>query len=283
MRAAEQGVETVATRGHAGLAALPMYDPPELHEANDTLWAALRQRLEARGVAAPPGLTRTSDLDALWSSSDLLIAQTCGYPLVTRLRDRVRLVLTPRYRAQGCDGPFHRAAVVVRKSAGARSLPDLKGGRLALNGPDSNTGMNLLRAEIAPIACGQPFFSAVVPTGSHAQSAAAGAAGRADLASLDCVTWALLQRLRPALAAELTVLAWTPRSPGLPLVTSRLTSHAVYAALQAALGEVIDDPTLAQARRELLLEGFEPLASSYYTGLLHYVQLATDLGYSQLI
>ena len=283
MKTAEQGAETVGTLARAGLAALPMYDPPELQEANDALWAALRQRLEERGVVAPPGLTRTSDLDALWSSSDLLIAQTCGYPLATRLRDQVRLVLTPRYRAQGCDGPFHRAAVVVRKSAGARSLPDLKGGRLALNGPESNTGMNLLRAEIAPIACGQPFFSAVVKTGSHAQSAAAVAEGRADLASLDCVTWALLQRLQPALAAELTVLAWTPRSPGLPLVTSRLTSHAAYAALQAALGEVIDDPTLANARRELLLEGFEPLSSSYYTGLLHYEQMAADLGYPRLI
>ena len=283
MKTAEQGAETVGTLARAGLAALPMYDPPELQEANDALWAALRQRLEVRGVAAPPGLTRTSDLDALWSSSDLLIAQTCGYPLATRLRDQVRLVLTPRYRAQGCDGPFHRAAVVVRKSAGARSLPDLKGGRLALNGPESNTGMNLLRAEIAPIAYGQPFFSAVVTTGSHAQSAAAVAEGRADLASLDCVTWALLQRLQPALAAELTVRAWTPRSPGLPLVTSRLTRHAVFAALQAALGEVMDDPALAAARRELLLEGFEPLPPSYYTGLLQYEQMAADLSYPRLI
>ena len=283
MRVAEQGVENTATWGRAGLAALPMYDPPELHEANDALWAALRQRLEARGVAAPPGLTRTSDLDALWSSSDLLIAQTCGYPLATRLRDRVRLVFTPRYRAQGCDGPFHRAALVVRKSAGARSLLDLKGSRLALNGPDSNTGMNLLRAEIAPIAYRQRFFSTVITTGSHAQSAAAVAEGRADVASLDCVTWALLQRLQPALAAELTVLAWSPRSPGLPLVTSRLTPHATFAALQAALGEVIDDPTLAAARRELLLEGFESLAPSYYTGLLHYEQIAADLGYPRLI
>ncbi len=283
MRADEQGVEAVTAPCQAGVAAFPMYDPPELHEANDTLWASLRQRLEARGVAAPPGLTRMSELEALWSSPDLLIAQTCGYPFATRLRDRVRLVLTPRYRAQGCDGPFHRAAVVVRKGAGALSLPDLKGSRLALNGPDSNTGMNLLRAEIAPIARGQRFFSAVITTGSHAESATVVAEGRADLASLDCVTWALLQRLRPVLAAELTVLAWTPRSPGLPLVTSRLTCHAVFVALQAALSEVIDDPMLASARRELLLEGFEPLAPSHYTGLLHYEQMATDLGYPQLI
>ena len=70
-------------------------------------------------------LTRRSELEALWSSPDLLIAQTWGYPFATRLRDRVCLVLTPRYRTQGCDGPFHRATVVVRKGARARGLPDL--------------------------------------------------------------------------------------------------------------------------------------------------------------
>ncbi len=143
--------------------------------------------------------------------------------------------------------------------------------------------MNLLRAEIAAIARRQNFFSAVITTGSHAESAAAVADGRADLASLDCVTWALLQRLRPALTAELTVLAWTPRSPGLPLVTSRLTSPAAFAALQAALSELIDDPTLASTRRELMLEGFEPLSPSHYAGLLHYEHLAGDLGYPRLV
>ena len=228
-------------------------------------------------------LTRRSELEALWSSPGLLIAQTWGYPFATRLRDRVCLVLTPRYRTQGCDGPFHRATVVVRKGAGARSLPDLREGRLALNGPDSNSGMNLLRAEIAPIADGERFFSAVIATGSHAEIAAAVAKNRADLASLDCITWAHLQRLRPALAAELTVLAWTPRSPGLPLVTSRLTTHATFAALQAALNELMSDPSLAAARRELLLGGFDIIPSCYYTGLLRFEHLATDLGYLRLL
>ena len=45
----------------------------------------------------------------------------------------------------------------------------------------------------------------------------------------------------------------------------------------------MDDPALASARRELLLEGFEPLPPSYYTGLLHFEQMAADLGYPRLI
>ena len=34
-------------------AALPMYDWPELTDATDRLWAALRDGLRAEGVAAP--------------------------------------------------------------------------------------------------------------------------------------------------------------------------------------------------------------------------------------
>lgn len=104
-------------------ASLAMYDLPELQDANDALWLALRGRLQEQGVGClPAALTRGADLDAVWAAPNLLLAQTCGYPFMTRLRARVRLVATPRYRAKGCDGPFHRAAMVVRQGSRAQSL-----------------------------------------------------------------------------------------------------------------------------------------------------------------
>jgi ABC-type phosphate/phosphonate transport system substrate-binding protein len=267
----------------AAIASLPMYDLPELREANDALWAALRARLLAQGVdCLPRALTREPDLDAIWNAPNLLVAQTCGYPFMTRLRHRVRLVATPRYLARGCDGPFHRAAIVVRKGSRAQSLADLRGLRLAFNAPDSNTGVNLLRAELAQVAHGAGFFAATVSTGSHADSAAAVAEGRADVASIDCVTWAFLQRLRPALTERLAVLAWTARSPGLPLVTSRLTDRTTFTWLRQALDELARDPGLAPLRRELLLDGFHSLPEPHYRTLLYFEQMAASLGYAQL-
>src|ERR1700748_3762494 len=95
-------------------AALPMYDPPELHHANDALWAAIAHRLAARGLAAvPERLTRTDDLPALWRGEGALLGQTCGYPLMTDLAGQVTVVATPVYRAEGCEGPLHRSAIVV--------------------------------------------------------------------------------------------------------------------------------------------------------------------------
>jgi hypothetical protein len=265
------------------LAALPMYDLPELAWANDELWTAIGQHLRDDGVQGVPAhLSRGLPLHALWTDPSLLLSQACGYPLMTVLSGQVRVVSTPRYRAQGCKGPFHRSAVVVRLTARAEALADLAGRRLALNDETSGTGMNLLRALIAPLARGRRFFSQVEITGSHLASAEAVAGGVADVAALDCVTWAHLQRLRPALAAQLRVLTWSASSPGLPLISARDTTAATLAAIGRALGEVSRDPALTGARRELLLEGFSKLPPARYLSTLHWERFAADLHYPEL-
>ena len=95
-----------------GLAGLPMYDFGRLAAANDALWQAIAARLTAAGLGAVPAqLDRSLPLDRLWQDPRLLLAQTCGYPLMTSLLGRVRLVATPRYRAFGCDGSAHGSAL----------------------------------------------------------------------------------------------------------------------------------------------------------------------------
>ena len=260
-----------------------MYDLPELQAANDALWAAIATRLASEGVSdAPERLTRGGALETLWSHPDLLLSQTCGYPFATTLRNRVQLVATPRYGAPGCSGPFYRSAIVVRADAPAGSLSDLRGARCAVNDLFSNSGMNLLRVEIAPLAHGQPFFGAVAISGSHEASAVAVADREADVAALDCVTWAHLQRFRPAMTGHLRVLTWTARSPGLPLITGLRTDALTRAALVRALEGVANDPDLSDLRAELLLEGFDSLPAQRYHAILHLERMATARGYAQL-
>ena len=189
-------------------ASLSMYDLPELQWANDRLWAAIAERLEAVGLAdVPTALERERPLDEIWTDPRLLLAQSCGYPVVTNLRGRVQLVATPHYRAEGCRGPFHSSAIVVRKADRAQALADLQGTRLALNDAASGSGMNLMRAAIAPLAGGETFFSEVILTGSHLASLHAIAEGEADAGAIDAVTWAHVRDLRPELAGRLRVLA----------------------------------------------------------------------------
>ena len=132
------------------------------------------------------------------------------------------------------------------------------------------------------LASGPSFFGQIVETGSHAASVESVAAGDADVAAIDAVTFALLQRHRPALMRRVRVLHWTVRSPGLPFVTSRRRSHETLIALQQVMSEVVADPGLSDLRRELMLTEFSPLSQAHYRSVLRLAQIAADSGYPEL-
>jgi ABC-type phosphate/phosphonate transport system substrate-binding protein len=255
-----------------------MYDFIELRQATDALWSAIAARLPN----APPTLTRGVAPEKIWTDPGLLLAQTCGYPLVTKLKGRVALVATPIYRAAGCQGAYYRSAVIVRAADPADCAADLRGRVCAVNDAASNSGMNLLRSLIAPLAGNSRFFGEVILTGAHEASVRAVADGRADVAAIDCISWAHLQRLRPAQVAGLRVLAWTEASPGLPLITSITTAPKLREALAEALRAVASDPVMAPLRAELLLEGFAFLPMSAYQAVLDMERSAYASGYPEL-
>ena len=200
----------------AAIASLGMYDFPWTTDANDALWSALAERLRAAGIDAPRRLSRGADLHEFWRDPKLIFGQTCGYPYVTQLGRKTVLVATPIYAFPGCEGASHSSFIVADGRHGGRSLADFAGTRAAINARDSNSGMNLFRAAIAPLANGQPFFREVVVTGSHEASVAAVSAGDADIAAIDCVSFALLRRGRPELTESIAIIAHTPLSPALP-------------------------------------------------------------------
>jgi ABC-type phosphate/phosphonate transport system substrate-binding protein len=153
------------------VASLGMYDYPWLAATNDALWATLRSELRATGVVdVPEVLDNQRPLRAIWRDPALLLAQACGYPLLTEFAGTLCFVATPVYVFPGCDGALHRSLVIVREDEPATSLPGFRGCRCAINGCDSNTGMNLLRALVAAHAGGRPFFADVLETGAHLES-----------------------------------------------------------------------------------------------------------------
>jgi ABC-type phosphate/phosphonate transport system substrate-binding protein len=267
----------VATPG--AIVALPMYDFPELVPAHDALWSAVRERLASHGIPAPAGLSRDLGHFASWRHPHLLLGQACEYPLAKHFRGVVRLVATPCYAAPGCLGASYRSAIVVRRDDPATNLADLRERRCAINESDSNSGMNLLRAAIAPLARGGRFFSAVTSSGSHRNSAALVADGGADVAALDCVSWAHFQKLYPAVTSKLRVLAWTEAAPSLPLITAAGTSETTLEALRASLASVIADETLRPVRAALLLAGFDFSPAEDFSRVLELERQAAERGY----
>jgi len=242
----------VDVSGKALLAGLPMYDSPALRPATDAFWTVVREALVARGIdGVPAELTRDIAPEDLWTHPDLLLAQACGLPLVTLLDGRVRFVATPVYTVEGCDGGDYRSWLVVREDAPVAGIADLEGAIAAVNAAHSQSGANALLAMTAAIACGRPFFAAIVVTGAHAASLEAVRRGRAACAAIDCVTW---HHLAPEAKAGLRLLAAGPAAPALPFVTAGRTSDATLDALRCALDEAVH--RAPDACRSLALGGF---------------------------
>jgi ABC-type phosphate/phosphonate transport system substrate-binding protein len=245
------------------IASLPMYDihrQPVL-----AMWQGMAEHLRDAGVPdVPASLTWPDDMEAHWLAPELLLSQACGLPLVTFLDKRVQLVGAFHYEAPGCDRAMNRSQLVVRAGDQARTIEDLRGRRLAINGIDSQSGYNSLRALLVPLAPAGRFFGATRISGTHDMSVVAVRDGLADVASIDCVSLAGFRKHRPDITTGIRVLGQTAPYPGLPLITSAATTPDTLSALRGALTWFTRAPEMAQVRADLLIRGFEPLTMADY-------------------
>lgn len=265
------------------VAALPMYDWPEVRAEVDAEWARLRDALRGRGIDAPRGLVRRNadlppvpdgirdatgvvialdpatmppdqfDPHLLWRHPQLLLAQTCWGPMELGMATHVQVVGQPDYSAfEGGQGEIYSSAIVMRREGsrdGLRSLPNLsghaatlpldrlRGQRLAYNGADSMSGIIALTRDLKAMGVSLGIFSEKLESGGHRASIVAVAGGRADVAAIDCRSWAMAQRFEPA-AKALTVVGWTARRKGLPYITARTSPPETVTALRGALSEL---------------------------------------------
>ncbi len=261
--------------------ALPMYLGAA--DAVQTLWSVLREALAFKGLQQlPEPISWPQDLQAHWRAPELLLSQTCGYPLTHALQGQVQLLGCFRYVAPGCEGIYCRSVLITRTESAHLALEDFRNQRVAFNSTDSQSGYNALRALIAPLARQGRFFSQALATGGHRRSVDAVREGRADLAAIDCVTWALLQ-IHDAPATEgLCTIGHSAPYPGLPLITSLHTPPEQVQALRHGLHSLITTPAAAQAMEQLLIEGFETPDLAVYQRCIEMESSAIASGYPQL-
>ncbi|MDR5753907.1 MULTISPECIES: PhnD/SsuA/transferrin family substrate-binding protein [unclassified Caballeronia] len=267
------------------IAALPMYNvTPDLASDWRALLAHVGARLEPWLAARGDSLTLIEPdepLERFWLRDDLLLSQTCGYPLVRALSERVRVIATPAFGIDGCADGNYRSVLVTGAHVDATTLAQCRGLRAAFNDDDSNSGMNLFRAAVAPLAPGKPFFSAVLRTGGHLQSLRALAIDRsADVAAIDCVTLAFARDRLPELADGIREIGVTQSAPGLPFIASKAVPAEAAALLADALDDAVRaDPALA---RRLKLTGFVRRPASDYASILDIERAAVAQGYPVL-
>ncbi len=251
--------------------ALPMYNvTPALAAAWDALLAAVIAGLRRRGwadtmqVVAPAG-----DLMAWWRAPDMLLSQTCGYPLVTELQSDVQVLAAAEFDLPGCAGSNYRSMLAA-----------LRGSVAVINQWHSHSGMNALRHTVAPLAQEGRFFSSVRVSGSHMQSIAMLQSGQADVAAVDCVTYGLAKRAAPALVAGVRVLHDTAPAPGLPLIAARTLSDDQSQALRAVLLELHEH--VPDVFRALSIRRLCAMQPADYAPIRQQAEQAAQLGYRTL-
>lgn len=203
-------------------AILPMYDFAHLRTETDALWHEIATAFRTQGIDAPTQLTRRDDLDQAWLDSDLLLGQTCGLPYVTQLRDKVTLVGTPIYDVPHCGQGTYASVIIVANNSSINALSDFSGQSstsFAINSFVSQSGYAALMHEWAKRGLINPEKSSFLITGSHLASIEAVATGRADVAAIDSVTWALAKEQNPH-CQNVKIIAVTDQTPGLPLITA---------------------------------------------------------------
>ncbi|MFS2003334.1 phosphate/phosphite/phosphonate ABC transporter substrate-binding protein [Duganella sp. CT11-25] len=258
--------------------ALPMYNlSPRLRQAWEELLGALLDELDLHVEAE---LVRSPPLPAFWQRPDMLLAQTCGYPYMTLLRDRVTLVATPCFDFPGCAGSDYSSVIVARSGGGIASLADARGSIAAVNDAHSNSGMNALRHAVAPLARDGKFFEKIVWSGSHAASLGLVRDGEADMAAIDCVTYGYIKEEDPASLDGLAVLQHSAPSPGLPLVAGREAPPELLARLRRAL--MSPAPQLAERMRALRISAFRQTSDADYSRIMLLETEARAAGYPVL-
>lgn len=225
----------------AQIAELPMYVAPSAVREASEQWLALT--LQLLGVGARERFA--GDLYDLWLHPRLLLAQTCGYPLRTRLGEQVQLVGRPRFDLPDAQDGAHCSLLVVRRDDPRQALEQWRGSHVALNSRDSNSGTHLLYDTLEALAPRGQFFARESLSGSHRQSLAWVATGKADLAAIDSVTFAYLPAEE---TAGVRILGRTGQSPTLPYITRAAGTdpEAIRAAMNQALPPFRDTLRITQ-------------------------------------
>lgn len=213
---------------------------------------------------------------------NLLIGHTCGYPLMRFLSDDLVPVCVPLFDLPGCDGKYYSSHIIVPAESNLVSLSDCKGLVAAINGRDSNSGMNVLRHAIARLEPGSPFFAEVRESGSHYQSVVAVASNLAQVATIDCVSYGLIKDQWPELVDKVRSIGFTEQTCGLPFVVPAASAELIKPemmidALNTSLSNLVESE-----RNRLHLIGFETVQLQDYQEIIELENFALQAGYPEI-
>ena len=251
-----------------------------LRDAWSQLLAPLPHLLSAEdpGLVLDATIAFTTD-DHDYQDPGMLIGHTCGYPYMVKWQPTHRLVCVPEFDIPGCEGKFYSSWFITNansRSANHR-LEDCIGKPVAINGNNSNSGMNVLRYGLLEYFEGNDLFSEVIVTGTHLKSMEAVASGTAALAAIDAVSYHHSIAIQPELAIDTRVIGQSLKTASLPFIIHR-SANTSAASLTDKLNHCLEQ--LPDTARNLLrINRFTVVTQQDYQNILDIEIAAQNKGY----
>lgn len=242
-----------------------MYDLPQIRSSTDIFWQRLAESLLDHGVGVgsiPDELGRESDPHADWLRNDLLFSQTCGLPYVRDLRGQVTLLGSPAYDIDCAPGSYF-SVFIVSADTGGSDFSDFAGKRLAYNDRRSQSGFAAYFSALAETGI-NTMPSEMIESGAHIKSIEMVANGKADIAAIDAVTFALAKRHINA-TENVREIAHSEVTPSLPYIAGMQFSEQREDFLNAIVEAMAGLPETV--RDDLMLTGFNDRVDADYDGI----------------
>ena len=211
-----------------------MYHRPELIEAHNIYWSLIRKHLAIANIDSPEKLSQDAGEMDVWLRPDLVFSQTCGMPYRTLIHDKVTLIGAVDFGVDNCPPGYYRSAFVIHKDDMRENLEDFKDALFTYNAEISQSGFAAAKAECEKYGF---FFNSKICSGGHLNSAKWVSECRADIAAIDAVSLALMERY-DSFYQNLKIVCWTDPTPSLPYI-SKLDAEkdSFFNAIKAAIEE----------------------------------------------
>jgi ABC-type phosphate/phosphonate transport system substrate-binding protein len=200
---------------------------------------------------APPKL-----LSDLWARNDLAVVQMCGLPASLRSPSPTVLAAPqpslPRYGGRA----VYMSDIAVKADSPFRTLEDTFGGVAGYTLKDSQSGYFAFRTLLLTKHPGAKYRKIVGGLLNPRGIIQALVRGEIDVGPLDGYVFDLIRAGDPAFAAQVRVVATTDPTPMPPLVATAPLSENHISSLRKTFLRVHEEPSLATARKTLLVERF---------------------------
>ncbi|MGB1356231.1 MAG: phosphate/phosphite/phosphonate ABC transporter substrate-binding protein [Candidatus Puniceispirillaceae bacterium] len=213
--------------------------------------------------AAMAGVTDGQD-PVKGTTGDFVVGQVCGITLATAPPGRFHYLATPVMDDDAVPAGHYNSLIIAPREGGIDQLAEFDPARhrAVINEPGSFSGAITFTAHLRK-AVGHELITPLL-SGCHLASVAMVAAGRAQLAAIDRVSFALAGATRPGDVAAVQVIDETAFYPGLPFVADGALPSDAVARLRDRLLDFRSHPAWREMAEILRLRDLTILDAADY-------------------